>query len=59
MLGRSASSTYPYHHPFNSESMPDKKKDLLDLDSIDPSDPFMGHLGTCAHDLMMAFTISV
>ncbi len=35
------------------------KKDLLDLDSIDPSDPFMGHLGICAHDLMMTFTISV
>ena len=36
-----------------------KKKDLLDLASIDPSDPFMGHLGICAYDLMMAITISV
>ena len=29
-----------------------KKKDLLDLTSISPSDPFMGHLGICAHDLI-------
>jgi len=28
------------------------KKDLLDLASIDPSDPFMGQLGICAHDLI-------
>jgi hypothetical protein len=25
-------------------------KDLLDLTSISPSDPFMGHLGICAYD---------
>jgi len=24
-------------------------KDLLDWASIDPSDPFMGHLGICAN----------
>ena len=29
-----------------------KKKDLLDLASISPSDPFMGHLGICAYDLI-------
>ena len=28
------------------------KKDLLDLTSISPSDPFMGHLGICAYDLI-------
>ncbi len=28
------------------------KKDLLDLASISPSDPFMGQLGTCAHNLI-------
>jgi hypothetical protein len=27
-------------------------KNLLDLASIDPSDPFMGHLGICAYDLI-------
>jgi hypothetical protein len=27
-------------------------KDLLDLASIDPSDPFMSHLGIFAHDLI-------
>jgi len=25
---------------------------LLDVASIDPSDPFMGHLGICAYDLI-------
>jgi hypothetical protein len=28
------------------------KKDLLDLDSINPSDLFMGHLGICVCDLI-------
>ena len=41
------------------ESLPVTNKDLPDLASISPSDPFMGHLGICAHDLMMAITISV
>ena len=27
------------------------KKDLLDLASINPNDPFMGHLGTCVFNI--------
>ena len=36
-----------------------QKKDLLDLTSISPSDPFMGHLGICAYDLIGQTTISL
>ena len=34
------------------ESLPVTNKDLPDLASISPSDPFMGHLGICAYDLI-------
>jgi hypothetical protein len=38
----------PSHFGTNAK----QKKDLLDLTSISPSDPFMGHLGICAYDLV-------
>ncbi len=34
------------------QSMPVTKKDLLDLASISPSDPFMSYLDICAYDLI-------
>lgn len=42
----------PCFRQITSKFMPVTEKDLLDLISIDPNDPFIAYLGKYAHDLL-------